>query len=301
VWIAGGEFRMGSDDPMFLDAQPVHRVRLHGFWIDATEVTNAEFAQFVAATGYRTVAERPLDPAKFPGVPRAKLRPGSSVFHPPTQAVPLDSPLRWWRFVPGADWCHPEGPGSSIAHRMDHPVVHIAYDDALAFAKWSGKRLPTEAEWEFAARGGLDQQEFVWGSEFRPEGRYRANTFQGEFPDRNTGADGYASTSPVRAYSPNKVGLYGMAGNVWEWVADWYQADYYRQLTKISNAAVDPRGPNVSLDPDEPGIPKRVQKGGSFLCSDDYCARYRPGARGKGEPDSPANHLGFRLVRDAAL
>ncbi len=299
VWIAGGEFRMGSADPMFPDAQPVHRVRVRGFWIDATEVTNVDFARFVAATGYRTVAERPLDPARFPGVPRAKLLPGSSVFSPPTHSVPLDSPLRWWRFVPGANWRHPEGPGSSIRSRMDHPVVHVAYEDAVQFARWAGKRLPTEAEWEFAARGGLDQQEFVWGGKLQPGGRYRANTFQGEFPDRNSGADGYVGTSPVHAYPPNKSGLYGVAGNVWEWVVDWYRPDYYRQLARASTVSVDPRGPESSLDLDEPSVPKRVQKGGSFLCSDDYCARYRPGARGRGEPDSPANHLGFRLVREA--
>jgi formylglycine-generating enzyme required for sulfatase activity len=206
--------------------------------------------------------------------------------------------MGWWRYVPGASWRAPEGPGSSIARRADHPVVHIAYDDALAYARWSGKRLPTEAEWEYAARGGLDAKEFVWGDEFRPAGRFRANTFQGRFPDSNSIADGHAATSPVRAFSPNGYGLYGVAGNVWEWVADWYRPDYYAQLVARSRVSFDPRGPERSFDPDEPGVAKRVQKGGSFLCSDDYCARYRPGARGKGEPGSSANHIGFRLVRD---
>jgi formylglycine-generating enzyme required for sulfatase activity len=206
--------------------------------------------------------------------------------------------MRWWRYVPGANWRQPEGPGSSVADRMDHPVVHIAYDDALAYAAWAGKRLPTEAEWEFAARGGLQGKEFVWGDDFRPRGRFRANTFQGRFPDGNSTEDGYRATAPVRAFAANGYGLYGVAGNVWEWVSDWYRPDYYAELARRGTLSVDPRGPSTALDPDEPGVPKRVQKGGSFLCSDDYCARYRPGARGKGEPGSSANHIGFRLVRD---
>jgi len=298
VFIQGGEFLMGSDDPMFADAQPVHRVRVRSFWIDATEVTNAEFARFVAATGYRTVAERPLDPRDFPGVPESQLVPGSAVFSAPPAAVTLDAPSQWWRYVPGASWRHPEGPGSSIDDRMDHPVVHVAYDDALAYAAWAGKRLPTEAEWEFAARGGLEGKEFAWGDEFRPRGRFKANTFQGRFPDANTAADGYRHTAPVRAFEANGYGLHGVAGNVWEWVADWYRPDYYADLARLGAPSVDPKGPTDSYDPDEPAVPKRVQKGGSFLCSDDYCARYRPGARGKGEPGSSANHIGFRLVRD---
>lgn len=298
VFIRGGEFTMGSDDPMFSDAQPRHRVRVRAFWIDATEVTNAEFKRFVDATGYRTIAERPLDPRDFPGVPADQLVPGSAVFAAPSGAVSLDDATRWWRYVAGANWRQPEGPGSSISARMDHPVVHIAYDDARAYAKWVGKRLPTEAEWEFAARGVLDAREFVWGSEFQPNGRYMANTFQGRFPDGNSRADGYAATSPVKAFAPNGYGLYGMAGNAWEWVADWYRPDYYARLAAAARISVDPRGPDSSFDPEEPGVMKRVQKGGSFLCSDDYCARYRPGARGKGEPSSSASHIGFRLVRD---
>ncbi len=298
VFIRGGEFTMGSDEPMFVDARPLHRVRVKSFWIDATEVTNAQFERFVQATGYRTVAERPLDPKDFPGVPAADLLPGSAVFSAPDRAVPLDDAARWWRYVPGANWRHPEGPASSIARRSDHPVVHIAYDDARAYAKWAGKRLPTEAEWEFAARGGLDAQEFVWGARFRPGGKYMANTFQGRFPNGNSVADGYAATSPVKAFAPNGLGIYGAAGNVWEWVADWYRPDYYLQLARSGRLVVNPQGPASGDDPEEPGVPKRVQKGGSFLCTDDYCARYRPGARGKGEPGSSANHIGFRLVRD---
>jgi sulfatase modifying factor 1 len=298
VFIQGGEFLMGSADPMFADAQPVHRVRVKSFWIDATEVTNAQFARFVAATGYRTIAERPLDPRDYPGVHASQLVPGSAVFSDPGRAVNLDAPLQWWRYVPGANWRHPEGRGSSIADRMDHPVVHIAYDDALAYAAWAGKRLPTEAEWEYAARGGLEGKEFVWGDEFRSRGRFRANTFQGRFPDRNTAADGYRATAPGRSFTRNGYGLYGVAGNVWEWVSDWYRPDYYTDLARRSPLSIDPRGPAAGFDPEEPGVPKRVQKGGSFLCSDDYCARYRPGARGKGEPTSSANHIGFRLVRE---
>lgn len=298
IFIRGGEFLMGSADPMFADAQPVHRVRINAFWIDATEVTNAQFERFVAATGYRTIAERPLDASDFPGVPMSQLVPGSAVFAAPAQVVARDAPLQWWRYVSGANWRHPEGPGSSISDRLDHPVVQIAYDDALAYAAWAGKRLPTEAEWEYAARGGLEAKEFAWGDEFRPRGRFRANTFQGRFPDDNTAEDGYRATAPVRAFAPNGYGLFGIAGNAWEWVADWYSPDYYADLARRSPLSIDPRGPAEGFDPDEPAVPKRVQKGGSFLCSDDYCGRYRPGARGKGEPRSTANHIGFRLVRD---
>lgn len=300
VWVAGGEFLMGSTESMFEDARPIHRVRVTGFFIDATEVTNAEFARFVAATGYRTVAERPPDPVQFPDVPLAKLVPGSNVFRAPAGKVTLDDVTQWWRYVPGAYWRAPEGPGSSIKARMDHPVVHIAYDDALAFARWAGKRLPTEAEWEFAARvGGRVDQLYFWGAKVRPGGKFMANTFQGSFPNVDEAADGYAGTSPVKAFPPNAFGLYGVAGNVWEWVADWYRADYYASLAATGRVAADPKGPDSSFDPNEPSLAKRVQKGGSYLCSDEYCAAYRPGARGKGAPDSPASHIGFRLVRDA--
>lgn len=299
VRIAGGEFWMGLDDPRYPDAGPVHRVRLRAVWMDATEVTNAQFDAFVRATGYRTIAERTPTASDLPGVPAHQRVAGSIVFTPPSGSVPLDNPARWWHYVAGASWRQPNGPGSSIAQRRDHPVVHIAYDDALAYAAWAGKRLPTEAEWEFAARGGLDRARYVWGHQVVGHGASGpANTFQGRFPHHDTAEDGYTSTAPVRAFPANGYGLYGMSGNVWEWVADWYRADYYRTVTTSAGVITDPRGPSSSVDPDEPGVPKRVQKGGSFLCSDDYCGRYIPGARGKGEPKSPANHLGFRLVKD---
>ncbi len=299
VLVKGGEFWMGLDDPAFPDAGPVHRVRVSPFWMDATEVTNARFEAFVRATGYVTLAERRPKVEDFPGVPTDQLVAGSVVFTPPRQAVPLDNPARWWRYLPGANWRHPEGPGSTIGGRAQHPVVHIAYDDARAYAAWAGQRLATEAEWEFAARGGLDRAPYMWGREATPGGHHVANTFQGHFPSTNSAADGFAGTSPVRAFPPNAFGIYGMSGNAWEWVADWYRADYYRTLL-TAGPVRDPQGPASSLDPDEPGVPKRVQKGGSFLCTDEYCGRYRPGTRGKGEPSTGASHTGFRLVRGAS-
>jgi sulfatase modifying factor 1 len=297
VWIPGGEFAMGSEE--FSDARPVHRVAVDGFWMDATEVTNAEFDRFVRATSYVTVAERVPRAEDYPGAPPENLVAGSVVFTPPPTEVPLDNYYRWWRYVPGANWRHPEGPGSSITNRMNHPVVHVAYEDVLAYAKWANKRLPTEAEWEFAARGGLDGKPYVWGDDFRPHGKFMANTFQGHFPDKNTGEDGFVSTSPVKAFPPNGYGLYGMAGNVWEWVTDWYRPDYYAQLAAAGGVAHNPKGPTDSFDPMQPGAIKRVQKGGSFLCTDQYCSRYMPGGRGKGEPDTGTNHTGFRCIRDA--
>jgi len=298
VWVPSGEFAMGSEE--FPDARPVHRVDVDGFWIDVTEVTNAEFDRFVRATGYVTVAERTPRAEDYPGAPPENLVAGSVVFTPPPKEVPLDDHYRWWRYVPGADWRHPEGPESSIADRMDHPVVHVSYDDAVAYAKWAKKRLPTEAEWEFAARGGLDGKAYVWGDDFRPNGKYMANTFQGHFPDKNTGEDGFLATSPVKAFPPNGYGLYGMAGNVWEWVTDWYRPDYYAKLAAGGGVAHNPKGPDDSFDPMQPGAAKRVQKGGSFLCTDQYCSRYMPGGRGKGEADTGTNHTGFRCVRDAS-
>lgn len=298
VRVAGGEFWMGVDDPAFPDAAPVHRVSVRGFWMDATEVTNAQFAAFVRATGYVTVAERPPAAADFPGVAADRLVAGSIVFTPPPGAVPLDHPGRWWSYVRDANWRQPRGPGTALDGLADHPVVHMAYDDARAYAAWAKKRLPTEAEWEFAARGGMDRAEYVWGGDALPGGHHAANTFQGHFPDADSAADGYAATAPVTAFPPNGYGLYGMAGNAWEWVADWYRPDYYRALASSGGVTVDPPGPPSSFDPEEPGVPKRVQKGGSFLCTDEYCGRFRPGARGKGEPSSAANHIGFRLVQD---
>ena len=296
VWIPGGEFAMGSEH--FPDARPVHRVSVDGFWMDVTEVTNADWKRFVDATGYVTVAERVPRAEDYPGAKPENLVAGSVVFAPPSGPVPLDNHLRWWSYVAGASWRHPEGPDSSIDGRMDHPVVQVAWEDVLAYAKWAGKRLPTEAEWEFAARGGLDGKDYTWGDDFRPGGKYMANTFQGHFPDKNTGEDGFLATAPVKAFKPNGYGLYGMAGNVWEWVTDWYRPDYYARLAEAGGVAHEPKGPPDSMDPSQPGVAKRVQKGGSFLCTDQYCARYMPGGRGKGEPDTGTNHTGFRCVRD---
>jgi formylglycine-generating enzyme len=295
VWIPGGEFTMGSEH--FPDAQPLHRVRVDGFWMDKTEVTNAQFAKFVDATGYVTVAERPLKPEDFPGVPPEGLLPGGLVFTPPPQNVSLHNFTQWWTFVAGANWRQPEGPESSIKNRMSEPVVQIAFEDAEAYANWAGKRLPTEAEWEFAARGGLEGKPYVWGDEFRPDGKYLANTFQGSFPNDNTGADGFMAAAPVASFPPNAHGLYDMAGNMWEWCSDWYRPAW--GLTKNEGIRVNPRGPDSSFDPDEPGTPKRLQKGGSFLCTSQYCSRYMPGGRGKGEIMTSSTHVGFRCVRDA--
>ncbi len=300
VWIPGGDFWMGSDYPGMEDAAPVHHVHVDAFRMDRSEVTNSQFAEFVAATGYVTVAERQPDLRDFPNARPEDLVPGSVVFTPPPHAIDLTNAYVWWRYVKGASWKHPEGPDSNIEGRRDHPVVHVAWEDAAAYAAWAGKRLPTEAEWERAARGGLDRQPYVWGSEFRPGGRFQANTFQGHFPDTNTADDGYASTAPVASFPANGYGLYDMAGNVWEWCADRYRADYYQTLARSGEIARNPQGPAASFDPDEPGVPKRVQKGGSFLCTDQYCARYMPGARGKGEVSTGTNHVGFRCVRSSA-
>jgi formylglycine-generating enzyme required for sulfatase activity len=293
VWIPGGAFWMGCEHPAMIDARPIHPVIVDGFWMDRTEVTNEQFAQFVEATGYKTVAELPPDREKYPRVPAEKLVPFSIVFEPPRQPVPLSDPQAWWTPRPGACWKHPEGPGSSIAGRENHPVVHVCYEDALAYATWAGKQLPTEAQWEFAARGGLDRKPYVWGDELKPGGQWMANIWQGNFPHENTEEDGFARTAPVGSYPPNGFGLYDMAGNVWEWCADWYRPDAYSDKLERN-----PTGPPSSYDPNEPGQPKRVQRGGSFLCSDLYCVRYIPGARGKGAVDSGQSHVGFRCVKN---
>jgi sulfatase modifying factor 1 len=291
VWIPGGKFWMGGDDSSSPDAKPVHEVTVDGFWIDRTEVTNRQFARFVKATGYVTVAERKPDARDFPDAPPEILVPGSLVFTPPAGQVSLDDPLVWWRYVPGADWRHPEGPDTTIDGKDDFPVVQVCWDDAVAYARWASKALPTEAEWEYAARGGRVRAPFVWGDELSPSGKWQANIWQGSFPSRNTSEDGFSRTAPVATFPPNAFGLFDMAGNVWEWCADWYRPGY--EVTQARN----PQGPETSFDPHESSVRKRVQRGGSFLCTDTYCTSYRPGARGKGSPDSAASHVGFRCVR----
>lgn len=294
VQIPDGTFQMGSDDDAFPDAQPVHTVIVNGFWMDEHEVTNAEFARFVKATGYVTIAERPLNPADFPNVPLENLVPGSAVFAPPKEDVSLDDPLQWWQYVADANWRHPTGPGSSISGRTNDPVVQVCYDDAIAYTNWARKRLPTEAEWEYAAQGGTGSQKYYWGNELKPNGNWVANIFQGTFPNKNSLEDGFEMIAPVKSFPPNKFGLYDMEGNVWEWCQDYYRPDYYKNSPKEN-----PRGPEESYDPDEPNAVKRVQRGGSFLCSDQYCIRYKAGSRGKGEVKSASNNLGFRCVKDS--
>jgi formylglycine-generating enzyme required for sulfatase activity len=309
VWVPGGEFSMGAAEPAghdgnevgmqaTYDSRPVHRVYVDGFWMDATEVTNRQFAEFVQATGYVTVAERTPRAEDFPGAPPENLVAGSVVFSPPDHTVPLDTHFRWWSYVKGADWRRPLGPASRIDGYDEYPVVHVAYEDVLAFAKWAGKRLPTEAEWEFAARGGLSGRLYPWGDDFLREGRFMANSHQGHFPNEDTAADAYKGIAPVAQFAPNGYGLFDVAGNVWEWTSDWYRADYYAQLAAVGTVARNPRGPDTSFDPSEPDQPKRVHRGGSFLCTDQYCSRYMVGTRGKGEVSSGTNHLGFRLVKD---
>lgn len=299
VFIPAGDFLMGSKQPVMRDAQPVHRVFVSGFYIDRSEVRNIDFQTFVEQSHYVTLAERDLNASDYPGVAAENLRAGSVVFSKPSHPVSLNKAQSWWRFQQGANWRHPEGPGSDICARMDHPVVHIAWEDAQAYAKWVGKRLPSEAEWEYAARGGLKDKTYTWGDARRPGNKYMANTFQGHFPDRNSAADGYIATAAVKRFPANGYGLFDMAGNVWEWTADWYDANAYRRRVALGQAIVDPKGSTAPYDPTEINVAKRVQKGGSFLCSDQYCSRYMPGSRGRGAPDTASNHVGFRLVMDA--
>jgi formylglycine-generating enzyme required for sulfatase activity len=306
VWIPGGEFSMGTPDPRGLehggngamaDGRPIHRVYVDGFWMDQTEVTNEQFARFVKATRYVTVAERTPRAEDFPGAPKENLVAGSVVFTPPDHPVSLDDHYQWWQYRAGANWRHPLGPGSDLTRREKYPVVHVAFEDAAAYAKWAGKRLPTEAEWEFAARGGLSGKIYPWGDEFRPEGRFMANIHQGRFPLRDDGEDGFRGIAPVAKYAANGYGLYDVAGNVWEWCSDWYRPDYYAHLVAAGGLARNPQGPDTPFDPSEPNEKKRVHRGGSFLCTEEYCTRYMVGTRGKGEISSGSDHLGFRCVR----
>ncbi len=302
VWIPGGTFEMGCRVDMGgkPDEIPVHPVELDGFYMDKTEVTNAQFQKFVKATGYATMAERKpelrsLKPeaAAIQIVPEG-VKPGSICLNPNMKQGSFDPELgaySWAEYIPGANWRHPEGPESSIENRMDHPVVHVAWLDAQAYCKWAGKRLPTEAEWEYAARGGLYQKTYPWGDTRNPEGKWLHNIWQGDFPFENTQDDGYRTTAPVGTFPANKFGLYDMSANVWEWVSDYYRPDYY-----FNSPLKNPQGPESSYDPQEPHIIKRVQRGGSFMCSDSYCISYRNSARMKGEEDTGTFHCGFRCV-----
>jgi len=306
VWIPGGEFSMGSDAAcdgmcslpgLTRDAVPIHRVYVDGFWMDRTVVTNEMYAVFVKATGYVTIAERTPTKEEFPTALPENLVAGSTVFTPTSAPVPLDDHFQWWRYQKGANWRHPQGPDSNISGRENYPVVQVAYPDAVAYAQWAGKRLPTEGEWEFAARGGLSGKIYSWGDEFRPGGRFMANTYQGKFPVSDKGEDGFAGIAPVAQFPPNGYGLYDMAGNVWQWCGDWYRADYFAALAATGKVVKNPQGPNAPFDPAEPTEKKRVHKGGSFLCTDNYCTRYMVGMRGKGEITTATNHLGFRCVK----
>jgi formylglycine-generating enzyme required for sulfatase activity len=299
VWIPGGTFRMGSNDH-YPEEAPAHRVMVDGFWIDRTPVTNRQFGQFVEAIGYVTAAEISPDGGDYPGASPHMFYAGSFVFAHPPSTFDLRDLNQWWSFMKGADWRHPYGPRSSISGLDDHPVVHVAYSDALAYGRWAGKDLPTEAEWEFAARGGLDGAEFAWGDEFTPAGVHMANTWQGEFPLHNLHLDGYDRTSPVTAFPPNGYGVYDMIGNVWEWTADWYAPRHQADAREAGFLPENPRGGRVeeSYDPRLPDVrvPRKVLKGGSHLCAPSYCRRYRPAARHAEPVDTSASHLGFRCI-----
>jgi formylglycine-generating enzyme required for sulfatase activity len=306
IGVPGGLFTMGTDSELgWPDEKPSHRVRVQGFWMDQTEVTNAQFHAFVMATGYVTTAEQPpqledimrqMPPGTKPPA-QEDLVAGSLVFRPTAGPVDLQDYGQWWQWVPGACWRHPEGPKSNLDGRDNLPVVQVSWYDAVAYARWAGKRLPTEAEWEFAARGGLEGKPYVWGDEPFSEAKPQCNIWQGEFPWKNTAKDGHERTAPVRSYAPNGYGLYDMAGNVWEWCADWYDHDLYRH--RAGQGIIDnPTGPRRSYVPHQPYTPQRVQRGGSFLCNDAYCSRYRPSARHGCSPDTGMSHVGFRCVKD---
>ena len=297
LWVAGGTFRMGSDHH-YPEERPAHLARVDGFWIDRTPVTNREFRAFVESTGYRTLAEIAPDPRDYPGALPEMLKPGSMVFSPPVALVSLEDWSQWWEFRFGACWYRPHGPESSLEGLDEHPVVHVAWCDVQAYANWAGKELPTEAEWEFSARGGLEGAEFAWGHEFTPQGRHMANTWQGKFPLENALADGYARTSPVTAFPPNGYGVYDMIGNVWEWTSDWFSATHRATAVSPCCASREEAGADASCDARLPGIriPRRVLKGGSHLCAPNYCRRYRPAARHPQPIDTSSSHIGFRCV-----
>ena len=293
VYIKGGPFQMGSIDGPD-DEQPIHEVTVKAFYMDLTEVTNDQFAEFVKATGYVTVAEKPLTAKDLPGLlPEFEGKTLGLCHRAPEGEVNLADYRQWWVPVIGANWRHPDGAATNIDGKGKNPVVHVCYDDALAYCKWAGKRLPTEAEWEFAARGGVTGNRFMWGNDFNPAGKWMANTWQGKFPKENTGEDGFKGTAPVGSFPANGFGLFDMSGNVWEMCADWYLPDYYKKSPKEN-----PPGPTTSFDPDEPGIPKRVMRGGSWMCADSYCRGYRPSARMKTATDTGLSNTGFRCVKD---
>lgn len=297
VWIPGGTFQMGSNDH-YPEEAPAHRVTVDGFWMDKYTVTNEQFQKFVKATNYVTFAERVPNPDDYPGADPTMLVPSSVVFQKPTHRVDMQNIYNWWQYIPGANWRHPEGRGSSIKGREKHAVVHVAYEDVEAYAKWIGKEIPTEAEWEFAARGGLDGAVYTWGDEFAPNGKIMANTWQGEFPIQNLLTDGYDRTAPIGSFPSNGYGLYDMAGNVWEWTSDWYQD--HHSLPESCCGNVNPKGGAMeqSYDPQMPNIriPRKVLKGGSYLCAPNYCLRYRPAARIAQPIDTSTCHVGFRLI-----
>jgi formylglycine-generating enzyme len=297
IWIPGGTFMMGSDNH-YPEEAPAHRVKVEGFWMDSTTVTNRDFARFVDATGHVTLAEKSANAEDYPGAKPELLVPSSVIFKQPRGPVDLSNHYNWWIYVRGANWRHPRGPASSIKGLENHPVVHVAYEDAEAYAHWAGKALPTEAEWEFAARGGLDGADYCWGAQFTPDDKHMANTWQGEFPRRNNCDDGYEWTAPVGSFPANGYGLHDMAGNVWEWTADFYQE--HGKIDSPCCTLDNPRGAlrENSYDPRQPGvnIPRRVMKGGSFLCAPNYCRRYRPAARMAQAVDTSTCHLGFRCI-----
>ena len=285
---------MGAFEPAYNEEGPPHEVTVDGFWMDIHEVTNAQFARFIEDTDYVTTAERPPDPKDFPGVPLENLRVGSSCFREPDQEVTSKANfLQWWEYKDYANWKQPAGPGSNVKGKDDFPVLHVSWFDAVEYARWSGRRLPTEAEWEYAARGKLKSKRYVWGDHKLINDKWPANIWQGDFPNLNTVDDGFPGLAPVKSFKPNPFGLYDMSGNVWEWCSDWYRPDYY-----LKSPMKNPKGPKDSFDPQEPNIAKRVMKGGSYLCCDSYCTRYRPSARDKNSPDTSTNHVGFRCVRD---